>query len=205
MRNKWLINLFLMFVISMTVLSCGKPGQTSNIPIDNSTAQNPAGPSPAGQNSSDSSKNKPFGEQSTAKLVVGDVAPNFGLKDLNGKLVALSNFRGEKVIVNMWDLNCHGCAEEIGFIQEYAKQFTDPGIVLLTVNVYQPADILSLYMQGNKFTFTVLVDPDKVTPKSYVNAGTPTTYFIDKDGIIQNIKDGMFQSVKEIIDMANSY
>jgi peroxiredoxin len=172
-RNKWLINIFLLVVFSMTALSCGQTG--------------------------------PFGEESTAKLVVGDTAPDFGLKDLSGKFVALSNFRGEKVIVNLWDLQCHGCAEEIGSIQEYSKKFIGPGIVLLTVNVYQTADILRLYMQGNKYTFTVLVDPDKVTPRSYVDAGTPTTYFIDKDGIIRNIKDGMFESVQEIIDMANSY
>ena len=197
MRNKWLINVFLLVVLSMTVLSCGPTGQK------------PAGQTPdmpaTGPNSNDSLKNKPFGEESTAKLVVGNVAPDFGLKDLNGKLVALSNFRGKKVIVNMWDLQCHGCAEEIRFIEEYSKRFMDPGIVLITVNVYQPADILSLYMQGNKFTFTVLADPDKVMPRSYVDAGTPTTYFIDKDGIIRQIEDGMFESVKEIIDMANSY
>jgi peroxiredoxin len=191
-KNKWLITVFTLIFLSTIAVSCSQTGQTLN-------------PGPNSPNSNDSSKNKPFGEQSTAKLVVGSLAPNFGLKDLNGKLVVLSNFRGKKVIVNMWDLQCHGCAEEIRFIEDYSKRLTDPGIVFLTVNVYQPADIVSLYMQGNKFTFPVLVDPNKVMPKSYVDAGTPTTYFIDKDGIIQQIKDGMFESTKEIIDTANSY
>jgi peroxiredoxin len=185
-KNKGLIFAFLMAVLSMTILNCGPAGQTPN------------------PNSNDSA-NKPFGEESTAKLVVGCVAPNFGLEDLNGKLVVLSSFRGKKVIVNMWDLQCHGCAEEIKFIEDYYKRPSDPGIVFLTVNVYQPADIVSLYLQGNNFTFPVLVDPDKVMPKSYVDAGTPTTYFIDKEGIIRQIKDGMFESTKEIIDLANSY
>jgi peroxiredoxin len=185
-KNKGLISVFLVVFISMTIISCGQAGQTSN------------------PNSNDSA-NKPFGEESTAKLEVGSIAPNFGLQDLNGKLVVLSSFRGKKVIVNMWDLQCHGCAEEIRFIEDYSKRLTDPGIVFLTINVYQTADIISLYLQGNKFNFPVLVDPDKVMPKSYVDTGTPTTFFIDKDGIIQKIKDGMFESTKEIIDLANSY
>jgi peroxiredoxin len=147
----------------------------------------------------------PIFVDNTTMLKVGSTAPNFALRDLNGEVTTLSNLRGKKVIVNMWWLLCHGCTDEMPFMQEYFQKWPDPNVVLLAVNVYDPRENIQAFANVKNLTFTILIDPDKIMSKAYVNTGVPTTFFIDKDGVVRKIKDGMFDDAREILDMVNSY
>lgn len=147
----------------------------------------------------------PIFVDNTTMLKVGNIAPNFALRDLNGKATTLSDLRGKKVIVNMWWLLCHGCTDEMPYMQEYFEKWPDPNVVLLAVNVYDLKENIQAFATAKNLTFTIMIDPEKVMSKAYVNTGVPTTFFIDKEGVVRKIKDGGFENAQEIIDMVNSY
>jgi peroxiredoxin len=131
-------------------------------------------------------------------IKVGDNAPEFELKDVDGNYVKLSSFKGKKVLLNMWWLNCKGCTSEVQYFQEINDKWSQNELVVLAISVYDRDDILRAYAQNNKLSYIMLVDPDKQLNKSYVVHGVPTTFFIDGDGIVRVIKDGAFNNAEEI-------
>jgi peroxiredoxin len=131
-------------------------------------------------------------------IKVGDNAPDFELKDLDGNYVKLSSFKGKKVLLNMWWLNCKGCTGEVQYFQEINDKWSQNELIVLAISVYDRDDIIRAYAQNNKLSYTMLVDPDKQLNKSYVVHGVPTTFFIDGDGIVRAIKDGAFNDAEEI-------
>jgi peroxiredoxin len=148
----------------------------------------------------------PSNPANIVKVKAGDVAPDFTLKDMSGKSVSLKDFRGKKVVLNMWWLACHGCTDEIPFIQAYYEKLNgNRDVVLLAVNVYDPKANIETYVSSKKVNLPILIDPEKKMPEAYVNCGVPTTFFIDKDGVVRTVKDGSFETEQEIEDMVNSF
>lgn len=144
-------------------------------------------------------------QQNNARLKVGDRAPEFGLQDINGNYVALSDFVHEKVVINMWWLSCHGCADEMPQLQAFYEDWKQLGLVLMAINVYDTVDLIRAFAESKGLTFILLVDVEKKLNIAYVHAGVPTTFFIDGEGIIQAIKDGAFENTAEIENIYNSY
>ena len=64
------------------------------------------------------------------------------------------------------------------------------GMVIWAVNLSEPADRVKSFMESNGFSFTVLLDVRQDTAQKYNVRGIPTTFFIDKDGIIRDIRIG---------------
>jgi cytochrome c biogenesis protein CcmG/thiol:disulfide interchange protein DsbE len=130
----------------------------------------------------------------------GNSAPNFELQSLDGKTVSLGGLRGQPVMLNFWATWCGPCRIEMPFIQEV---FNDPdwkehGLVILAVNAGESASAARKFMESNNLSFKVLLDAEKEVMMMYNISGIPTTYFIDKDGIIRDVKIGLFQSKAEI-------
>lgn len=199
MKNKLSFLFIFVLIVSAFGLSC------------NPVMQPPLGTNQSPVLSDDSSQSDnsvsalPVFVDNTTMLKVGNTAPNFALKDMNGKVTILGDLRGKKVVINMFWLLCHGCTDEMPFIQEYYQKWSDPNVVLLAVDVYDPKENIQAFAAAKNLTFTILIDPEKIMNNAYVNSGVPTTYFIDKDGVVREIKDGMFENAQEIVDMVNSY
>ena len=129
---------------------------------------------------------------------VGKLAPDFELDTLDGQPVSLSELKGKAVLVNFWATWCGPCRMEMPFIQQIYDEWQGKGLVLLAINIGERPSQVAEFMQGQGLSFPVLLDSNgKVTERYYVT-GIPTTFFIDKDGIIQYIKVGLFQSKAEI-------
>ena len=132
---------------------------------------------------------------------VGSLAPDFNLVNLEGNYISLDSFRGKPVLLNFWATWCGPCRIEMPHLQEIYEEWTDKGLVLLTVDVGESSTIARNFMQENGFTMPVLVDSSRVTLDMYQITGIPTTYFIDKDGIIQGKRVGSFTN-KETIEQS---
>jgi peroxiredoxin len=147
----------------------------------------------------------PVEQQEVHALKVGDTAPLFILNDIYGENVSLSNFSGKKVIINMWILGCHGCIDEMPVLQEFYQKWSGEGIVLIGINTTNSLYLVKSFAASNGLDFTLLVDSANKLNRSYSITGFPTTFFIDGDGVIRAIKDGMFESMEEIEELYNSY
>lgn len=137
---------------------------------------------------------------SPSALVVGDKAPDFTLQTLNGGTVNLSDFKGKIVMINVWWSDCEGCVEEAPYIQKaFTKISSDnPEWAILTINTWDTPTSLRKFTENKKLTFPVLIDPDKKLDQRYLKYGVPTTFFVDANGIIGEIRHEIFGSPDEI-------
>jgi thiol-disulfide isomerase/thioredoxin len=133
----------------------------------------------------------------------GNLAPDFALQDLEGQTVTLSDLRGSPVMLNFWATWCGPCRHEMPFIQQIYEEWLDKGLVLLTINLRETPAKVEEFMQSNGLSFPALLDRDGSVSLEYNVSGIPTTFFIDKDGIIQEKRIGSFSSAAEIEDYLN--
>ena len=129
---------------------------------------------------------------------VGKPAPDFQLPNLEGQVVSLSDFRGKPVLLNFWATWCSPCRFEMPFIQSIFEESSDTGLVILAVNIGETPSRVRDFIQSGNFSFLVLLDTNQDVALEYNIRGIPTTFFIDKEGVIQVIKVGAFSSMLEI-------
>ena len=131
-------------------------------------------------------------ETLTAELgtAIGNKAPNIILNDLESKPVLLSDYKDKKnVIVNFWATWCPPCREEMPLFQKLYEENKD-NLVVLGVNLQEDTKIIKKFLDEYEITYPILHDPDAEIKKLYNVITQPVTYFISKDGIIVDKKQG---------------
>ena len=131
-------------------------------------------------------------------IKVGLSAPDFSLPSVNNELITLSELRGQPVIINFWATWCVYCVNEMPYLQEIYEEYNPAGLVLLGVNVGESKAQVTTFKLENNLTFTFLLDSQRTVDREYAIRGYPTTFFIDRDGIIRAIKIGQFLSKNQI-------
>ena len=142
-------------------------------------------------------------------IEIGSLAPNFILKDIDGKLIKLSDFRGKKaVVINFWASWCPFCLEEMPDFEEVAQKYKDE-VVILGINRGEKREIALDYAENKlpvKITYPILLDNNEDVSNVYILRGMPVTYFIDKNGVITNRYFGkitleiMEQEIEKLIE-----
>lgn len=130
---------------------------------------------------------------------VGDRAPDFQLQDLEGNEVSLSSLRGSPILLNFWATWCPPCRLEMPFIQEVYQEWTDKGLVILAIDMGESAATVRDFMQNNNYTIPVLLDTRRVVSQKYNVTAIPTTFFIDRNGVIQDKLIGPFPSKDSMV------
>jgi peroxiredoxin len=128
------------------------------------------------------------------KLQIGAKAPEFALTDLNGDLHRLSDYHGHFVVVNFWGTFCPPCREEIpALVRQYAE-WSDQGVQLLGINLQADNEAaVERFVSSNAITYPILADQQDVVRKRYRVTEYPTTFFINPEGIITEIKKGAME------------
>ncbi|AFK86639.1 MULTISPECIES: peroxiredoxin family protein [Thermoanaerobacterium] len=119
----------------------------------------------------------------------GDLAPDFTLKDVNGKTVTLSKLKGKKVILNFWATTCPYCKIEMPELNKF-YQNNKNDVVLLAIDIGEDKSTVENYLEGKGYGFDVLLDGDAKVAMDYKVQFIPMSFFIDKDGIIRAISNG---------------
>jgi peroxiredoxin len=121
----------------------------------------------------------------------GKQAPDFVLKDLQGKQVRLSDFRGKAVLLDFWETTCGPCKVEIPWLVELQNQYRGQGLEIVGVALDDsgPANIQK-FAKEMGMNYTILQGRDAVGD-AYGVIGWPTTYFIDRSGKIVDADEGL--------------
>jgi peroxiredoxin len=124
-------------------------------------------------------------------LRVGSPAPDFTATDLNGDSVALSQLRGNVVVMTFWSTRCPICHEEFPKLNQVVRSFSGKKVVFLSLTNDSDAKVES-YLKSNPLESRVLpnsfgilmqyADRDK---DGYVNIGYPAFFVINESGTIQ--------------------
>jgi cytochrome c biogenesis protein CcmG/thiol:disulfide interchange protein DsbE len=125
-------------------------------------------------------------------------APDFRLPSLDGQAISLTDFKGKPVLINFWATWCGPCRGEMPFIQQVYEEWQGRGLILLAINIGETPSQVAEFMQSQGLSFPVLVDTEGKVAEKYNIQYIPSTFFIARDGIIQNMKVGAFQSKAEI-------
>lgn len=130
------------------------------------------------QVSANSSQNQNKEEKFKLKAI------DFKLKDLSGKEVSLSEFKGKRVFLNFWASWCPPCKAEMPEMEALYKETQNSDLVILAVNLGENKSTVEKFIKDNNYTFPVLLDSDNEAAVNYRVVSIPTSFFIDKDGTI---------------------
>ena len=126
-----------------------------------------------------------FSVSATAQVKEGENAPNFTLKNLDGKEISLNQFRGKHVLINFWATWCGPCKIEMPSLEALYERFKDRNFVLLAIsNDMFGANIVKPFVKTHKINFPVLLDQRLKVSNTFGVVSLPTTFMIDPQGKI---------------------
>ena len=135
--------------------------------------------------------------------VARKTAPDFALKDSEGKNVRLLDYRGKVVLLDFWATWCGPCRIEIPWFTEMEKQKKDQGFAVLGVSMDDDGwKVIKPFMSEMKINYRVLLGNDQVAKDYGGLDALPTTFVIDRQGKIAFVHQGVV-SRRDFDDVIN--
>jgi thiol-disulfide isomerase/thioredoxin len=112
-------------------------------------------------------------------------APAFSLNSLDGKPIALSDFRGKPVLIIFWATWCTSCKEELPVLEKFSIGKRDQLVILLIVIDGERKRAAQKIVNENKITLPVLLLlKEEVMDHYMVRGWVPQTFLIDREGML---------------------
>lgn len=131
-----------------------------------------------------------FGFTAEAKVGKGQHAPGFSLTALDGGKVSLSSFGGDVVVVDFWAQWCEPCKHELPELDRLQKQYASKNVEILTVNIDKQRDNAERLVKILGLSLKVLLDPAGSVAATYDLPKMPSSYVIDKKGVVRYVHEG---------------
>jgi len=120
---------------------------------------------------------------------VGQAAPEFGLPDLNGTPVRITDFRGKVVLLSFWATWCPPCKETLPLLDALRARYEDQGVALVGVTTDLAAEPAIEFLKTNGYTHLVglwgSLDSARAVQALYEVGGLPRVFVIDRIGVIR--------------------
>jgi peroxiredoxin len=122
--------------------------------------------------------------------LVGQPAPDFALRSVQGDNVRLSEHSGEVVLINFWATWCGPCRQEMPLLDELYGKYQRAGLVMLSVNIDDNAAPAIEMAQTLKISYPVLFDSRKEVSRAYDVSAMPVTVLVDRAGVVRYVSEG---------------
>ena len=126
--------------------------------------------------------------------VVGHPAPDFTLQTLEGERLNLSDLQGEAVVLNFWASWCPPCRAEMPELEQAYRNNQGGGLVVLGVNQGEEQAVVADFARRFGLSFPILLDQQLQASRAYQANSLPTTYFIDRNGVIRGRVTGQMNA-----------
>jgi cytochrome c biogenesis protein CcmG/thiol:disulfide interchange protein DsbE len=123
--------------------------------------------------------------QKAPELSGDDGGKTIQLTDLDGRPVSLASLKGHPVWINFWATWCPPCQRETPVLRDTYETHKSEGLVLIGIDVQEPADTVRPYVERYGLTQTIGLDVTGAVFRTYRIFGLPSHYFIDRDGVIR--------------------
>ena len=142
--------------------------------------------------------------------IAGEAAPDFTLRDIDGKEVKLSSYKGKVVMVNFWATWCGPCKLEMPYLDKMDRELESKGFEVISISTddARAASKVKPLIKRGGYGFTVLLDKDTAVVAQYNPAKTlPYNALIGRDGRIHKVYQGynpgdeveMLKDVEELL------
>jgi len=121
----------------------------------------------------------------------GHSLPIFELKTIDGEIVSNKTIKGKVTVINFWFIGCPPCEAEIPGFQTLVKKYKELGVNFIAVGKNDESE-LNDFLEINPWDFQHVNDPnnDILLNTFQMYWGYPTTFIIDKNGVIQDAITG---------------
>jgi cytochrome c biogenesis protein CcmG/thiol:disulfide interchange protein DsbE len=119
-------------------------------------------------------------------------APDFALKDADGKTVRLSDYKGKVVLLNFWATWCGPCKIEIPWFMDFQRKHKDRGLQVIGVAMDDDGwDAVKPFVNQYAINYRVVLGNDQTSQAYGGVEALPTTFMIDRDGRIADVHVGL--------------
>jgi len=130
----------------------------------------------------------------------GEPAPELNVASLDGsRHYTIADFKGKVVLLNLWASWCSGCKKEMPLFFKLQKSYGDD-LKIVTVSIDSEAGDSQAFLKSiekrlqYETPFITAYDPEKSVPERYGAMGMPSSYLIDKNGVVRRIIVGSLDS-----------
>jgi thiol-disulfide isomerase/thioredoxin len=122
---------------------------------------------------------------------IGTPAPEIRVESLGGKALGLSDYHGKVVLLDVWASWCGPCKQELPMLDDMAKRLRGDGIEVLAVSIDQErANVVKFLRARPRWSLTIAHDPKGEIADRLAPDKMPTSYVIDRAGIIRYVNSG---------------
>lgn len=121
----------------------------------------------------------------TGSAETGAVAPELAALDLDDAAVRLDALRGKVVLVNFWLADCGPCLIEMPQFETVYRQYQPDGFEIIAVNMGQDSETVRNTWRRLNVTYPLVTDPLRITTARYAVEAAPTSFLIDRQGIVR--------------------
>jgi cytochrome c biogenesis protein CcmG, thiol:disulfide interchange protein DsbE len=121
-----------------------------------------------------------------SRIEPGVKAPDYKAESLaTSDSVALSSYRGQVVLLNIWATWCSPCEQEMPSMERLYQELGPEGLKVVAVSIDQTSSgTVQKWVQEHDLTFTVLHDASGHIQQTYQTTGYPESFVIDRSGTI---------------------
>ena len=124
-------------------------------------------------------------------VVVGQ-APQFTLKDINGRTVRLRAYRGKVVLINFWATWCPPCRAEMPDLVKLQRDYARQGLQVIGIT-YPPEEKTRVrrFARSLKVNYPIILGTSQIKARFTAEETLPLTVVIDRDGKVNDIISGI--------------
>jgi peroxiredoxin len=126
-------------------------------------------------------------QEKGAEDILGKKAPDFTLSSVTGEKFRLSSLKGKIVVLDFWAVWCGPCTDSMPFFQKLQDTYRTQGLEVVGLHVNDrmpPADEVKDFLEDLGIRYRNVVSTTEVDD-SYLVYAMPTTYVLDRSGVVQ--------------------
>lgn len=133
-------------------------------------------------------------------LNAGSRAPEIGLNDLGGHRVDLASMRGHVIVVDFWASWCEPCADEMPVLEGLYSSLHAQGLDIVGVSQDSSTGNITSFLRRVHVSFPIVHDNGHAVADRYQPGGMPTSFIIDRHGIVRYVHRGYHASDRAVIE-----
>jgi len=126
---------------------------------------------------------EPYLPRPAPKVAVGQMAPDFSIKDQFGRTISLSKLRGKVVLLDFWAVSCGPCLRKLPYIQQIHDKYKDKGLIVIGIHLHSQKEKAAEFVSENNYSFSSGFDTGRIF-KDYDVGPVPTYFLIDRESYL---------------------